>query len=706
MKSIFTTLAVCCLLYSTLAQTPDWAWVRDGRGSAQEEATDIAVDGAGNVYVVGSYNSSVMTAASASLSNSGTTGSSEIFLLKYDRTGALLWAKQASGSSDDFGTSVSTDGAGNAYITGWFQSPTLTFGTITVNNYTTSGFEDVFVAKYSPSGNVLWARAYGGTQQEYAHSIAADATGNVFITGEFYSLSVVFGNFGVINSGASDGFIAKLDASGTPQWAKRIGGGNIDYSRSVATDGSGNAYVTGSYNSSTVPSFSPALTNAGGFDVFYAKYDAVGNNVLSGRFGAAGDEHCYEITARSNGEFFLMGMFMSTSIMFGSTTLTNGTMGDRFFVKLGTTATVLWAQRSAGDPGVTRGDLATDSQGDLYAAGGFTLSALSFGSVTLGASTGFDGFVVKFSGSSGAAIWARKTGSPSFEELSAVAVGPGGYVHVAGYYTSALAIGSHSLTAQGGTEAFLSKMCFAPPPPLSAGSATVCAGSSGTLTVNVPPGTTANWFNTATGGALLSGNSSFVTAGTGTYYVASKDTNSGCAMLSYTRLAATLYNFPSSNPSVSLSGNTLIANGQGSFIAWYNCASGTTVSGQPTGSFVLTASGNYAVIMSLNGCADTSACNSYSYDPGTNTVVVTTGIADHHPNKISAYPNPATGKIYLLTQTGGEFHIIDSRGRQCMSLDIEAYSQKEISISGLKPGIYFIISATRTKRTSFVILDD
>ena len=118
-----------------------------------------------------------------------------------------LWAKSAGGTSDEFGRSVSTDALGNVYVIGTFQSISLTLGTAVLTN---AGSYDMFIAKYDPSGNVLWAKSSGGTSYEGAQSVSIDALGNLYVVGYFLSPTITFGATVLTNTGGSDMFIAKL----------------------------------------------------------------------------------------------------------------------------------------------------------------------------------------------------------------------------------------------------------------------------------------------------------------------------------------------------------------------------------------------------------------------------------------------------------------------------------------------------------------
>src|ERR1035437_3279293 len=105
-----------------------------------------------------------------------------------------LWAKSAAGTNADYGMSVSAGVHGNVFVTGTFFSPTITFGSDTLTNAGGTGnTEDVFIAKYDASGNVLWAKSAGGTDWDEGLSVSADAHGNVFVTGTFFSPTLTFG---------------------------------------------------------------------------------------------------------------------------------------------------------------------------------------------------------------------------------------------------------------------------------------------------------------------------------------------------------------------------------------------------------------------------------------------------------------------------------------------------------------------------------
>src|SRR6187401_873044 len=126
------------------------------------------------------------------------------FLNSFSQTPAWLWAQSAGGTSSESGFSIATDANDNIYVTGVFQSTSITFGSITLTNNSTNSY-DIFVVKYSSAGTVLWAYSGGGTGIDYGNSISTDGNGNVYVVGTFTS-SITFGSTILTTAGNYDIF--------------------------------------------------------------------------------------------------------------------------------------------------------------------------------------------------------------------------------------------------------------------------------------------------------------------------------------------------------------------------------------------------------------------------------------------------------------------------------------------------------------------
>ena len=162
------------------------------------------------------------------------------------------WAKNGGPAGNAAGggmsTSTATDIFGNSFIVGYFFSPTITFGAVTLHNSRASGTnQNMFIVKYDASGNVLWANS---SNASYPYFVTADAAGSVYVTGNFSDDTVTFGSTTFINGGLYDMFLVKYDSSGNFVWAKQGMGNGTDGGTSVVTDPAGNLYVAGDFNGS------------------------------------------------------------------------------------------------------------------------------------------------------------------------------------------------------------------------------------------------------------------------------------------------------------------------------------------------------------------------------------------------------------------------------------------------------------------------
>ena len=142
-----------------------------------------------------------------------------------------IWTRLAGAGSHDFGCAVAADGFGSGVVAGATQ------GTAAGSN---AGRFDLFIAKYDAAGNRLWARQRGTTEREFAHGVATDIRGDIYVTG--YTGSGLDGNTWY---GSWDVFLMKFDSAGNWQWTRQDGTGREDEGRAITTDSSGNVFITG-----------------------------------------------------------------------------------------------------------------------------------------------------------------------------------------------------------------------------------------------------------------------------------------------------------------------------------------------------------------------------------------------------------------------------------------------------------------------------
>jgi len=267
-----------------------------------------------------------------------------------------------------------------------------------------------------------WAKSAGGSEGEFAYSVAADPSGNgySYVAGYFESDSVTFGSTTLTNAGDINLFIVKYDAAGNVLWAKSADGANVNTDKAVAitvdATGSGDIYVAGFFSSPSITFGSTTLINVGNFDLFIVKYDANGNALWAKSAGGGYTEFPNSITADPSGNIYMTGVFGSSSITFGSTTLINTVNTgsyDMFIVKYDANGNVIWAKGAGGNTHDEAESVAVDpsGSGDSYVAGRFLSSSMTFGLTTLTNAGGnaYDVFIVKYD-VDGNVLWAKAPG--------------------------------------------------------------------------------------------------------------------------------------------------------------------------------------------------------------------------------------------------------------------------------------------------------
>lgn len=594
------------LLHAAFANAqPNWQWAKGAVGTNNDNALGVITDGIGNVYVTGMFASSTITFGSTTLTNANTTGTYDMFIVKYDVSGNVLWGQRAGGTSNERGYSVATDISGNIYLTGFFASASITFGSTTLTNTGTPGTYDMCIVKYDSSGNVLWAQSTGGTNNDIGNSVATDGSGNVFVTGSFASTAIAFGSTTLTNAGASgfdDMFIVKYDNSGNVLWAQNAGGTGNDIGYSVSTDGSGNIYTMGSFSSTTIIFGSTTLTNAnaGTDDIFFVKHDNNGNILWAQRTGGVGTDGG-TIISDGSGNVYATGWFNSPTITFGSTTLTNATISsDIFIVKYDNNGNVLWAQRAGGANSDFGNCITVDCNGYIYVSGPFYSPTITFGSTTLfnAGPTGFlDNFIIKCD-NSGNILWAEREGGNKDDVSASITTDGNGNVYLTGVFiSSAITFGSTTLThsAGGGYDMFVAKLDSSCSIASSiSGNTSICVGDNTTLTAT--GGTTYLWSNGNTSSTIIVSPNANTT-----YTVAVSD----CFCMSTSSITVIVSSLPAAgitagtNVTISIGDNTILTAIGGGQYLWNTGETTASIVVSPTATTIYT-----VVVSDANGCTD------------------------------------------------------------------------------------------------------
>ena len=335
---------------------------------------------------------------------------------------------------------VAIDSSDNIYITGTSQGANV-FG----KNATSGTTDDIFVAKLNSSGVVQWVYAAGGTGRDRGRKIALDSSGNIYVTGYYWS-TVDFGGGNVTSNGNWDAFLLKLNSSGTFQWVKSYGYNYNDLGRDVAIDSNDNIYMLGNYRG-TVDFGGGDEIGANNGDIFLVKFNSSGVFQWVYTAGASEADDSRALALDSNDNLYITGSFRDT-VNFGGGNITAANLDDLFILKLNSagayqniyTSNIFTTQKGKG--------LAVDSSGNIYATGTFS-GTVDFGGGNI-ITSGSDIYLLKLN-SSFAFQWVKRfavdNGSTGQALGLAVTVDEDGNVYSVGQIGSSVDLG-------GGTQNF------------------------------------------------------------------------------------------------------------------------------------------------------------------------------------------------------------------------------------------------------------
>lgn len=296
------------------------------------------------------------------------------------------------------------------------------------------------------------SRRYGSTSFDGGTGVAVNGAGEVYVTGEF-SQSVSFGGPALSSAGGTDVFIAKYSPNGAHAWSRRGGGTNTDNPTSIAVDSAGNVVVVGAFFG-TADFGGGNHISAGNNDVFVAKYDSGGTHLWSQRFGDTGYDGALAVAIDPHDNIYMTGYF-DVKIDFGGGTLSSAGSSDIFVVKFDDGGGHLWSQRFGGTLSDVGRAVACRGTGAVTLAGHFQATA-NFGGGNLTSAGDDDVFMVDLT-HAGTHRWSRRLGSVYEDNALAVAVDPGGSVLLTGKFYGSVDFGGGSLTSAGFSDIFLAK---------------------------------------------------------------------------------------------------------------------------------------------------------------------------------------------------------------------------------------------------------
>ncbi len=680
MKNISLIVVLFLTTINLQAQNPNFEWVKSNQGyQGNANANSIDLDSSGNIYTIGSFSGTVDFNPSSSNTTwltSPLTGYS-YYIQKLDTNGNLVWVRSVDITSGSL-RKIDIDPTGRLYIIGNFEdSVDIDPGTSTHMLYSNGG-SDAFVLKLSANGNFIWAKSFGGLEDDVASDMVTDSQGNVYTHGSYKdtvdfdpgSGTCIYGtNYTPPPSSHAldNAFIQKLDKDGDFVWAKTFecGEGSLSDGLIVDIDSDDDVYCSGYFYGSNIdfdPStgvITPPSNNSG---MYLVKLDSIGNYIwskFSTKLGISGYANPDAMVIDRFNNVFITG-YSNLNIDFdpGSDTLL--LTENTFIQKYDQNGNFLWA-RSYGY-GDNPMSLATDTFGNVYSTGYFQDSTnLDPGPATMvlyasgSGQAGYGAYIQKLN-TSGEFLMAgviANTGLPNSSNGRDISVDDKGNILAIGNFGGTvdfdLGAGIHnqsSPTNRAATYMLKLSQCKI----ITTDYQTSCDS------ITWVDGIT---YNNSTQSAYFT-----------------LPSTAGCDSI-----ICLFLDIPQIDTTVDVSPNGVFSSNQNSAsYQWLDCNSGlAALLGDTLQNFTATQNGNYAVAINVSGCVDTSACVNIN----------NVSIEEISRTTIKLYPNPNNGKFMLdfgnLKAT--EVKIINSMGQ----LIFKKYDLKSQYFDlVLNSGVYFI----------------
>jgi hypothetical protein len=370
----------------------------------------------------------------------------------------FAWARQIIGSTNLQSEAVARDSQGNVYVTGWFQGQ-ADFGSNNV--ITSSGFADMFLAKYDNDGNLLWLKQGGGSQgYDGGTDLVVDSQDNIIVVGNygrtafFEGLALINGGFGGFGGGSilfgRGGFVAKYTPDGTISLLKD-GWGNIS---GVDVDSGDSIYIAGTGRLNNVIEGRPLLS-FGRNDMWIAKYTAFGTLAWAINYGSGGDESIADIRLDQADDIYIGGQYDATMTIGSQTLNLSGAPANPrlpFLIKLNPgTGAPIWALRGNGTAFGNVQSIDIDSLNRPNIVGSF-FSSLNFGAIRL-TNTVTSGYRAVFS-ANGTPV----NGLPYHDDTKGIAINGNDNIYLWGDFNGNEPVGTNLLSSIGGQDTVLLKV--------------------------------------------------------------------------------------------------------------------------------------------------------------------------------------------------------------------------------------------------------
>ena len=478
------------LLLPALTQSQNLQWVRQAGGVYETtpnviwdigEKTNIGMDGfqysTGTFYQIAQFDGITISAPNPSL---------QMYLVQYDSSGNVQWAKQSGGTNHDAGQYLVSDSSNNAYVCG-YTSRIAQFDTFQYQ-FPAINVDYLFVAKYNASGQAQWVKGIYGIIS--FRGLTIDMEGNLYAAGSFVQTPII-DSISITSVGDNDIFLVKYGNDGQLLWVRQAGGSMTDRPWAMTGDAEGNTYLTG-YVEDTCYFGTQMLIPTSAQDLFLASYDAQGNLRWLRQAGgstAGNRTQGIDLALDGRGHLYLAG-FVDGPPPFAFDSLSYPAEKP-FLARYDTAGQIHWVQEMALP--LRDYEMEADADGNLYFGGTLSQNASSVYGIDLMSAGGFDIYFNKYD-SLGHLLWARRAGGKEFDGARGIALGPDARsLSLTGYFNTTANWESTGLTSYGGSDIFTARYTACSPTISRAATLPLCPGATTELYANTCPGIAHQW---------------------------------------------------------------------------------------------------------------------------------------------------------------------------------------------------------------------
>jgi hypothetical protein len=450
MKNIITFLLVfSATIFNcpvSIAQLKGDGWASQAGGELVDHGTALVTDKAGNIYITGGFQSS-SNFGSNHLEASGDT---DIFLTRYDKSGNVAWSVRA-GSDTLLNSSLSEYGNDVLiandfiYVTGVFMS-TANFHDRRVKSH---GMEDIFLAKYTMTGELVWVRSAGGESQDIAYSLSADLSGNIYVAGSFQR-EAHFGVKTITAMNSTEMFLAKYNQEGDLVWIRQSKSELSGAGRKVKC-ADNYCLVAGEFEGA-VTFGSDAIQNHD-TKILLTKYHTNGDVAWVKTVASEGKASVEDLLVKED-HIYLTGSFFDKFNFAGKEFYSKGSK-DAYIVKLNKNGVGLWGTSVGGAYMDTGASLTTNDEGEIFVAGNFQ-QTLDLGKAILHGHGADDVFIVSFK-KDGEINRVESFGGSGQDQVQDISIIDKS-ICITGHYRDSIDIRGDKLTSKGSSDIMLARI--------------------------------------------------------------------------------------------------------------------------------------------------------------------------------------------------------------------------------------------------------